>query len=137
MGKNRPTTQTTDEDAQFFSDSDEGGDKWLLTKNDLKVKADWKPAKFVSYESFSMCKTDSNPVIRPCGFRTDNRPRKIKETCLLARMKNLNILNETTPKMACCITMYNEDFSELQFTLKGIIQNYNVMALDPKMKMKQ
>lgn len=113
MAKKSGNIAPMEEENDVFSDSDEGGDKWLLTKEDLKTKADWKPAKFVSYECLSMCKTEANPVMRPCGFRTDGRPRKIKETCMLRRMKNLNILNETTPKLACCITMYNEDFSEL------------------------
>ena len=32
---------------------------------------EWKPAKFVSYETMGLCKTADNPVMRPCGFRKD------------------------------------------------------------------
>lgn len=38
------------------------------------------------------------------------------------------------PKMAVCITMYNEDESELLHTLSGVIHNYNCLRLDEKTK---
>ena len=41
------------------------------------------------------------------------------------------------PKLAVCITMYNENESELKTTLEGVIQNYNVMYSDKKIAMRQ
>ena len=77
----------------------------------------WKPAKFQSYETMGLTKTAQNETIRPCGFRKDGKLRKIKDTCLIARMKNLCVLKETQPKIAACITMYNENESEFKITL--------------------
>ena len=39
--------------------------------------------------------------------------------------------------MAVCITMYNEDESELKLTLEGVIQNYNAMYMDKSVGMRQ
>jgi len=33
--------------------------------------------------------------------------------------------------------MYNEDESELRMTMRGVIQNYNAMYMDPAIKMRQ
>ena len=49
---------------------------------------------------------------------------------MIARIRELCILKETQPKIAVCITMYNEDESEFKTTLTGLIQNYNVMYMD-------
>ena len=99
---------------------------------------EWKPAKFVSYETMGLCKTVDNPTMRPCGFRKDGKLRKIKDTCLIARMRNINIMKDKSkPKLAVCITMYNENEEELRWTLKGLIQNYNIMHTDPDVKMSQ
>ena len=78
-----------------------------------------------------------NPTVRPCGFRSDGKNRMVKNTCLLARMKKLNMLRKRTPKLAVCITMYNEDESELKTTMSGVLQNYNAMYLDPAVKLRQ
>lgn len=80
--------------------------------------------------------TDDNDVVRPCGFRTDGQPRVIKETSLIARMKNLCIMKNTQPKLAVCITMYNENESELLTTMEGVIQNYNAMYMDENLNMR-
>jgi hypothetical protein len=61
----------------------------------------------------------------------------IKTTCMLARMKKICLLNGTTPKLAVCITMYNENESELKMTIAGVLQNYNIMAMDKDIEMKQ
>lgn len=63
--------------------------------------------------------------------------RVIKSTCLLARMKRSNMLGKTFPKLAVCITMYNENESELKATMTGVLQNYNAMYKDPTLKMRQ
>ena len=52
-------------------------------------------------------------------------------------MKKLNILRQQNPKLAICITMYNENEDELKTTMRGILQNYNAMYLDPEIKMRQ
>ena len=98
--------------------------------------AEWKPAKFVSYETMGLCKTADNPIMRPCGFRKDGQLRKIKDTCLIARMKHICVLKDKSkPKLAVCITMYNENEEELRFTLRGLIQNYNILHKDEAVKM--
>ena len=52
-------------------------------------------------------------------------------------MKKLNMIKNTTPRLAVCITMYNEDESELKTTIEGVLQNYNAMYMDPDVKMRQ
>jgi hypothetical protein len=99
---------------------------------------EWKPAKFVSYETMGLCKTADNPIMRPCGFRKDGQLRKIKDTCLIARMKHICVLKDKSkPKLAVCITMYNENEEELRFTLRGLIQNYNILHKDEAVRMGQ
>ena len=56
---------------------------------------------------------------------------------MIARIKKLHMLNETNLKIAVCITMYNENESELKTTIAGVLQNYNAMYLDPTIKMRQ
>jgi len=55
--------------------------------------------------------------MRPCGFKKDGNYRKIKDSCLLARMRNLCILGDRRPKLAVCITMYNEAVDEFKTTI--------------------
>ena len=38
------------------------------------------------------------------------------------------ISRQDSPKLAICVTMYNEDEKELQYTLSGCLQNYNCLA---------
>jgi hypothetical protein len=45
-------------------------------------------------------------------------------------MKKLNMIKKKTPKIAVCITMYNENEAELQMTMRGVLQNYNAMYMD-------
>jgi len=78
--------------------------------------------------------SDGNLI--PCGFRTDGKIRKVKQTCLISRMKNLCMLKGTTPQIAVCITMYNEDENLFKMTLRGVLQNYNTMNMDPSLKLK-
>lgn len=52
-------------------------------------------------------------------------------------MKNLCIMKNTQPKLAVCITMYNENESELMTTMEGVIQNYNSMYMDENLSMRQ
>ena len=91
----------------------------LVTDSDDKIN--WKPAKFLSYETMGLTSTKLNPTIRPCGFKINGKNRTIKNTCLLGRMKKLNMLRKTNPKLAVCITMYNETEDELKTTIKGVL----------------
>ena len=52
-------------------------------------------------------------------------------------MKKLNIMKSSFPKLAICITMYNENEHEFKATLRGVLQNYNAMYMDPDIKMQQ
>jgi len=81
----------------------------------------WKPPKYISYEAMGLTSTKLNPSVRPCGFRTNGTNRMIKSTCLLARMKKLCMLKNATPKLAVCITMYNENEIELKTTISGVL----------------
>ena len=78
-----------------------------------------------------LTKTEKNTVMRPCGFQRNGQPRKVKDTCLISRMRQLAIKKDTPVKIAVCITMYNESEDELQITLSGVLQNYNAMYMDP------
>jgi len=116
------------------SNSDEG----LSQDSDGdKLDVDWKPPRFQSFETIGLTSTAANLVVRPHGFRTDGTLRTIKKTCMLGRMKKLQLLSDTAPKLAVCITMYNENEEELKLTMRGVIQNYNAMYMDPDIKMRQ
>lgn len=95
-------------------------DEALLTEGELE-RYNWKPAKFISYEAMGLTTTKLNTRVRPCGFKVNGKNRIIKSTCLLARIKKLNMLKNTSPKLAVCITMYNENESELITTMKGVL----------------
>ena len=56
---------------------------------------------------------------------------------MLGRMKKLCMLRNKFPKMAVCITMYNEELSELKTTISGVLQNYNAMYMDKDVKLRQ
>lgn len=105
-------------------EEDEEDDDYVATDphGRLASKAPlWKPAKFVSFETIALTSTKLNPTIRPAGFRTNGTKRQIKTTCMLGRMKKLSMLRNKFPKMAVCITMYNEDESELKTTISGVL----------------
>ena len=115
--------------SENLSDSDDMGVSYKpQTKNKRKNKSKknkkdgpWKPPIHGSFETMGLCSTPENPIMRPCGFRSNGEIRKIKETCLLSRIRKLAILNESKPKICVCITMYNETEDELQLTLSGVI----------------
>ena len=78
-----------------------------------------------------------NCKIRPCGFRSNSKMRKIKNTCLISRIKTKCRLRGKNPKMAVCITMYNEDEHELKNTLNGVFHNYNELRIDKELNFKK
>ena len=98
---------------------------------------DWKPARFQSFETIRLINTKQNPVMRPCGFKANGRPRVIKETCLISRMRKICLLKEKPIKLCVCITMYNEQEKELIDTLTGVLQNYNAMYMDDEVALRQ
>ena len=42
--------------------------------------------------------------------------------------------HNNTPKLVICITMYNEDISEFQRTLRGVLKSYVYMLKDFDLK---
>ena len=52
----------------------------------------------------------------------------------MARMRNLCMVEDKRPRLCVCITMYNEDEELFKVTLKGVIQNYNCLAMDKATK---
>ena len=105
--------------------------------NKSKKKKDFKPAKHCTYETMGLVSTPKNPITRPCGFRSDGTIRKVKDSCLLARMRSLAMIKNENPKLAVCITMYNEDENLLMHTLGGVMQNYNAMYKDQDLVFRQ
>jgi len=73
----------------------------------------------------------------PCGFLKNGQIRPIYGNSLIGKMKRFHQRNGTKPKMLTCITMYNEDEFELKYTMRGILQNFEVMIQDPAIKMKK
>lgn len=94
----------------------------------------WKPPLNKSYELLCLTNSELNHKIRPAGFRPTGKCRQVKSTCLLSKIRTRCIMRKAWPKMAVCITMYNEDESELLTTLSGVIHNYNCLRLDSKTK---
>ena len=53
---------------------------------------------------------------------------------MMSKIRTRCRIRKENPKLAVCITMYNEDESELQHTLKGCLHNYNCLRLDKNTK---
>ena len=77
------------------------------------AERDWKPPNNVSYETLVLTDSTLNCKIRPAGFRPSGKYRQVKNTCLLSKIKTRCRIRGEAPKMAVCITMFNEDVSEL------------------------
>ena len=92
---------------------------------------EWKPPKNISYETMVLTNTALNKKIRPAGYRSDGKFRQIKGTCLLSKIRTRCRIRQMNPRMAVCVTMYNEDEQELKNTLEGVLHNYNCLKLDP------
>ena len=75
---------------QYTDEEDESTDDFRTTS----MKREWKPAHFISYETMGLTTTKLNPTVRPCGFKANGKSRMIKSTCLLARMKRINMLRK-------------------------------------------
>lgn len=92
----------------------------------------------VNYEVLTMIKTDpeANNFI-PCGFLKNGQIRPIYGNSMLGRIKRHHHNHGTHPKLMVSITMYNEDERELKYSLRGVLQNYEVMSQDPNIGMKR
>ena len=83
-----------------------------LTREE-RPESEWKPLKNKSFETLVLTKTALNSQLRPAGFRKDGNYRQIKHTSLIAKVRNRCEIRNKRPKLAVCITMYNEDEGEL------------------------
>ena len=66
----------------------------------------------------------------PCGFGINGAKRKIKRQSMLGKLKERCQARHSPPKLAVCITMYNEEENELRDTLQGVIENYHELRQD-------
>ena len=53
---------------------------------------------------------------------------------MLSKIKTRCKIRGAQPKLAVCITMYNEKEDELITTLRGVIHNYNELRNDENLK---
>ena len=51
---------------------------------------------------------------------------------MMSKIRTRCRIRKENPKLAVCITMYNEDEGELKRTLRGCLHNYNCLKIDPK-----
>ena len=93
-----------------------------------------KPRINSSFETLVLATSSLDQKLRPAGFRANGCYRQIKNSSLLAKIKDRCTLRRQNPKLAVCITMYNEDEKELQNTLRGCLLNYNKLRVDPGTK---
>jgi cellulose synthase/poly-beta-1,6-N-acetylglucosamine synthase-like glycosyltransferase len=92
----------------------------------------------VNYETLSMIKTDTeNHTFMPCGFLKNGQIRPIYGNSTIGKLKRYHHNQGTNPKLMTCITLYNEDIEEFKFTMRGVLQNYEVMCQDPHINMKK
>jgi N-acetylglucosamine-6-phosphate deacetylase len=56
---------------------------------------------------------------------------------MLGKIKRYHQNHGTTVKLMTCITMYNEDVEEFKTSMRGVLQNYEVMCQDPNINMKK
>ena len=83
-----------------------------LTKS-LRQEPEWKPPINISYETLCLTQTTLNQKLRPAGFRSNGKHRQIKNTSMISKIRTRCRIRKENPKLAVCITMYNEDESEL------------------------
>lgn len=92
----------------------------------------------VNYETMCMIKTDPvNHQFMPCGFLKNGQIRPIYGNSLIGRLRRYHHNHGTSPKLMVCITMYNEDVEEFKTTMRGVLQNIEVLAQDPHTNIKK
>jgi hypothetical protein len=74
---------------------------------------EWKPPINISYETVVLTDSELNLKVRPAGFRRNAKYRQIKNTCMLSKVRTRCKIRKANPKLAVCITMYNENEKEL------------------------
>ena len=87
-----------------------------------------KIAKNHSYDTMQLLHGDIE--VMPCGFGTGGARRRLKKNTLLGKLKERCNQRGRPPKLAVCITMYNEEERELVDTITGVMQNYNALRDD-------
>ena len=76
-----------------------------------------------------------NGELKPADFNRDGKKLQIKEDCLLGEIRKLHMNKQnSTPKLAICITMYNESKDEFKRTLRGVLMSYVYMLRDQDLK---
>lgn len=50
---------------------------------------------------------------------------------MISKIKTRCRIRQENPKLAICITMFNEQVDELKLTLEGCLHNYNTLKLEP------
>ena len=51
---------------------------------------------------------------------------------MISKIRTRCRIRKSNPKLAVCITMYNEKVEELQTTLRGCLHNYNCLKADSR-----
>ena len=87
-----------------------------------------KTAKQHSYDTMQLLVGDIE--VLPRGFGHRGERRRLKRSTLLGRLKKRCNKRGRPPKMAVCITMYNEEVRELIDTITGVMHNYNALRDD-------
>ena len=136
--KNRRTGKSDGVDQKLLGDDIEearkASDDWnsleTTSVSQVPSTSEWKPPKNVSYETLCLTNTELNSKVRPAGFRSNGRHRKVKNTSLISKIRTRCRIRKEQPKLAVCITMYNEDESELRTTMRGCLENYNALKPD-------
>lgn len=85
-----------------------------------------------------MIKTDQETHnFIPCGFLKNGQIRPIYGNSLIGRIKRYHHNHGTNPKLMICVTMYNEDVEEFKISMRGVLQNIEVLCQDPQVQMKK
>jgi len=79
----------------------------------------YKPSKYHSFETIQLVSEELRT--RPGGFRSNGMPGKMADQTLLRLVKRRFKHMGRAPKLAICITMYNEDVKEFKETIAGVI----------------
>ena len=107
-------------DGQTTTDHD-----MTLNGDEYITETEYKKRSETCLETLTLTKNEFQDRIKGAGFRTDGRPRQIKRDTLLAKVRTRCRIRDCDPAVAICITMYNEEETELKATLRGLIHNYN------------
>ena len=84
----------------------------------------------------SLIKTNRNSTkMLPCGFLKNGNIRPLSSQSLLYKSKRFHETRGTRPKLAICVTMFNENERAFRYTMEGILSNYESLSTDPNVKL--